>query len=122
LSNAVKYTERGFVSLTVTGITREDTVNLTIKIADSGRGIKREDMKKMFGEYVQFDLADNAGIEGTGLGLSITHGFVKAMGGNISVDSEYGKGSIFTVTLPQKIRGNEKLASVVAPQDKSVLL
>jgi signal transduction histidine kinase/CheY-like chemotaxis protein/HPt (histidine-containing phosphotransfer) domain-containing protein len=122
LSNAVKYTEKGFVALAVSGEAREDNVNLTIKVTDSGKGIKQEDMKKMFGEYVQFDLADNAGIEGTGLGLAITYGFVKAMGGDISVDSEYGKGSTFTVTLPQKIRGNEKLASVAAPLDKSVLL
>jgi CheY-like chemotaxis protein len=122
LSNAVKYTEKGFVSLSVSGETRGNVAHLTIKVADSGKGIKQEDIKKMFGEYVQFNLSDNVGIEGTGLGLAITHGFVKAMGGDIYVDSQYGKGSTFTVTLPQKILRSEKMAAVVAPQDKSVLL
>ena len=122
LSNAVKYTEQGFVSLTVTGETTENTVNLTIKVTDSGKGIRQEDIERLFGEFVQIDLSSNRGIEGTGLGLAITRNLVQAMGGNISVESEFGKGSTFTVTLPQKIRKPEKLASVENPAEKSVLL
>jgi signal transduction histidine kinase len=123
LSNAVKYTEKGFVSLTVKGtVINENTVGLAIEVTDSGRGIKQENIEKLFGDFVQIDMSSNRGIEGTGLGLAITRSIVKAMGGEISVASEYGKGSIFSVMLPQKIRSLQKLAFVQAPQDKSVLL
>jgi len=104
LSNAVKYTSKGFVALTVKGQWLDDeTVNITIEVADSGRGIKQEDIGKLFKDFVQIDLVKNKGIEGTGLGLAITRSLVKAMNGAISVKSKYGKGSVFTVVLPQKI-------------------
>ena len=123
LSNAVKYTESGFVSFSVIGDIRDDsTVNLTIEIEDSGKGIRQENIEKLFDAFVQIDLANNRGIEGTGLGLAITRHIIKAMGGDISVYSEYGKGSTFTVMLPQKFRTRKKLASVENPQDKSVLV
>jgi signal transduction histidine kinase/CheY-like chemotaxis protein len=122
LSNAVKYTKEGFVSLNIVGEIYDSLVYLTIEVADSGRGIKREDIDKLFGNFVQVDIKDNRGIEGTGLGLAITHGLVKAMNGEISVESEYGKGSLFTVKLPQKIRDNKPLASVYNPQNKQVLV
>jgi signal transduction histidine kinase/CheY-like chemotaxis protein len=122
LSNAVKYTKEGFVSFNVTGVTHEDIVNLTIKVEDSGNGIKQEDIEKLFGDFIQINLISNRGIEGTGLGLAITRSLVKAMNGEISVDSEYGKGSTFTVTLPQRISRHEKLSFVENPKDKSVLL
>jgi len=124
LSNAVKYTESGHISLTVAGETSDDesAVNLVMSVADSGKGIRKEDMEKLFGDFVQVDMVNNKGIEGTGLGLAITMSLVKAMGGDITVNSEYGKGSVFTVTLPQKIRASEKLASVVNPQKKNVLV
>jgi len=122
LSNAVKYTDEGYVSFTVTGETEDDTVNLSVEITDSGKGIKPEDLEKLFGEFVRVDLSRNRGIEGTGLGLAITYKLVKAMGGDIDVYSEYGIGSTFTVTLPQKIKGREKIASVDNPKEKSVLV
>ena len=127
LVNAVKFTEKGFVSLVVTAESGknaegEDTVSLVIQVTDSGRGIKTEDIGKLFGDFVQIDLANNIGIEGTGLGLAITYSLVKAMGGDISVASEYGKGSTFTVTLPQEIRESEKLAVVDKPEKKRVLV
>jgi signal transduction histidine kinase/CheY-like chemotaxis protein/HPt (histidine-containing phosphotransfer) domain-containing protein len=122
LSNAVKYTKRGFVSLSVSGETAEDTIILTIDVTDSGKGIKPEDLKKLFGEFVQVDMASNKGIEGTGLGLAITKNLIKMMGGDISVQSEYKKGSIFTITLPQKIQSQEPLAVVEKPEEKSVLV
>jgi len=104
LSNAVKYTSKGFVALTVNGVkTDDETVNIKIEVADSGRGIKQEDIGKLFKDFVQIDMVKNKGIEGTGLGLAITRSLVKAMGGGISVRSKYGKGSVFTVELPQKI-------------------
>ncbi|MDR1812865.1 MAG: response regulator [Candidatus Fibromonas sp.] len=122
LSNAVKYTIKGFISFSVSGEIKEDIVNLTIDIADSGKGIKKEDMKKLFGDFIQVDLAANKGIEGTGLGLAITKNLTNAMGGDIKVHSEYGKGSLFTITLPQKICSPEPMAAVENPEEKSVLV
>jgi CheY-like chemotaxis protein len=123
LGNAVKFTEKGVVSLTVNReTTGTHSVNLVLEIMDSGKGIKREDMKNLFGEYVQFDLEKNKGTEGTGLGLAITLGIVKAMNGNIKVQSEYGKGSVFIITLPQGVRSPKALASVENPDKKKVLI
>jgi signal transduction histidine kinase/CheY-like chemotaxis protein len=122
LNNAVKFTNAGYVSFTVTGETNEDTVNLTMEISDSGRGIKTDDINILFGDFVQLDLAKNKGVEGTGLGLAIARNLVNAMGGDIAVASEYGKGSTFTITLPQTIRDNAKIASVQNPEEKSVLV
>ncbi|MCL2768015.1 MAG: ATP-binding protein, partial [Synergistaceae bacterium] len=123
LSNAVKYTKKGFVSLTVTGeVIDEKTVDLTISIEDSGKGIKQEDMGKLFTEFTQFSLVENKGIEGTGLGLAITRSLIKTMNGSISARSEYGKGSTFTVILPQKIRKRVKMASVKNPNRLNVLI
>jgi len=122
LSNGVKYTERGFVSLSISGEVTDDIVSLNIHVEDSGIGIKEEDIAKLFSEFTQFDLKTNKGVEGTGLGLAITRNLITAMGGEIHVRSEYGKGSIFTVSLPQKIKGREKLASVENPEGKNVLV
>ena len=122
LSNAVKYTEAGYVSFTVTGETEGDTVRLTVEVADSGKGMKPEDVGKLFGDFVQVDTAGNKGIEGTGLGLAITRSLVKAMGGDIAVSSEYGYGSTFTITLPQKVREHAGLAAVENPGQKRVLV
>ncbi len=108
LNNAVKYTSEGFVSFVVRGTTVDaDNVTLTIEIADSGRGIKEEDIGRLFTDFVQFDIEENKGIEGTGLGLAIAQNLIIAMGGDISVRSEYGKGSTFIVTLPQGISRKE---------------
>jgi len=122
LSNAVKYTKKGFVSFSVNVEIAEDTALLTIDVADSGKGIKPEDVRKLFGEFVQIDLANHKGVEGTGLGLAITKKLVNAMGGDINVQSEYGKGSTFTIKLSQKIRSPEPLASVEKSGEKSVLV
>jgi signal transduction histidine kinase/CheY-like chemotaxis protein len=123
LGNAVKYTESGFVSFTMRGThIDENTIELEFEVEDSGRGIKEDDMKRLFNEYTQFDLEKNRGIEGTGLGLTITRGILKAMGGDISVKSEYGKGSTFTAALPQQIRSDKALATVENPSEKKILV
>ena len=122
LSNAVKYTRKGFVSFSVSGEINEDTAFLTIDVTDSGNGIKQEDLEKLFGEFVQVDFASHKDVEGTGLGLAITKKLVNAMGGDINVQSEYGKGSTFTITLSQKICSPEPLASIEKPEEKSVLV
>jgi len=123
LSNAVKFTKNGFVSFTVSGFTAEDDqVKLLIEISDSGRGIRKTDIGKLFNDFVQIDFESNRRVEGTGLGLAISRNLVKAMGGDITAVSEYGKGSKFSITLPQKITGPEKLAAVENPEQKRVLV
>ena len=123
LSNAVKYTEKGFVLFAVTGSEAEDdTASLTIEITDSGKGLKPEALEKLFGEFTRFDAESNKNIEGTGLGLAICHSLVTAMGGTIEVKSEYGKGSSFIVTLPQKVRLSQKIAIVNNPGQKNILI
>jgi signal transduction histidine kinase/CheY-like chemotaxis protein len=124
LSNAVKYSERGHISFS---ITREvsalaDEVLLKIVVADTGIGIREEDCKKLFDEFMQVDVKKNRGIEGTGLGLAIVRRLCLAMGGNISVESEYGKGSIFTAIVPQKIDSMVPFARVDEPEKKKVLV
>jgi CheY-like chemotaxis protein/HPt (histidine-containing phosphotransfer) domain-containing protein len=123
LSNAVKFTEHGYVSLNLYGKdTTEKTTTLVIEVKDSGHGIKQEDIKMLFGEYVQFDYEKNRNVEGTGLGLAIAWHIVKAMDGTINVESEYGRGSVFTVTLPQKKHSQDILAAVNNPGDINVLI
>ena len=123
LNNAVKYTEKGFVIFSIYGKkTDENTVDLVMEVKDTGKGIKTEDIERMFGEYVQVDHESNTGIEGVGLGLPITKNILKAMGGDISVNSDYGMGSTFTVTLPQKIRSPNVLASVEGSNKVSVIV
>ncbi|MDR2594483.1 MAG: response regulator [Fibromonadaceae bacterium] len=112
LGNAVKYTKKGFISFSVNGEIIGDTILLTMTVADSGIGIRKEDLEKLFDDFVRFDFAVNKDVEGTGLGLAITKNLVKMMNGNISVQSEYGKGSTFTVKLPQKIRYCESFDAI----------
>ncbi|AEF82374.1 ATP-binding protein [Leadbettera azotonutricia] len=107
LSNAIKYTKAGKVRLEInhdplSGVPGSQAL-ITIKVSDTGMGIRQEDIEKLFSEYSQLDTKANRKIEGTGLGLSITKKLLTLMGGTISVESEYGKGSIFTITVPQKI-------------------
>jgi len=122
LSNAVKYTDKGFVALDMEGERNGDTVNLIIKIRDSGKGIKKEDLSELFGEFVRLDAEANKNVEGTGLGLAITRSLVHLMGGTIEVESNYGVGSVFTVVLPQIIKDHEKIAKVVSPEEKPVIV
>ena len=103
LSNAFKYTDEGEVILMARCINRGDICNLMISVQDTGKGIKAEDINKLFNKFERLDIERNTTIEGTGLGLAITKKLVEMMGGNINVQSQYGKGSIFIVNLPQKI-------------------
>jgi signal transduction histidine kinase/CheY-like chemotaxis protein len=103
LSNAFKYTEEGNVRLIINWERKEGAALLSFVVEDTGRGIKKENLSKLFSEYTQFEAAANRRIEGTGLGLSITKGLVERMTGTITAESEYGKGSVFRVILPQMI-------------------
>lgn len=124
LINSVKYTKEGFISMNITGdlIENEKKVIIKIAIEDSGIGIKEEDIDKLFGNFVKLDIQKNKGIEGTGLGLAIVKGLCCAVGGDVSVESTYGEGSIFTVTIPQQYEVYEKCAEVISPETKSVLV
>jgi CheY-like chemotaxis protein len=96
-----------------------------MEVSDSGIGIKPEDKKNIFGDFVRVDLERNKSVEGTGLGLAITKSLCMLMGGDIRLESEYGTGTVFTVTIPQgrtEAAAEEKLAAVENPQSKSVLL
>ena len=115
LSNAFKYTDSGFVDWTISHEFVGNQIKVISTIADSGKGIRRDDIHKLFREdYYQANLQDNYYIEGTGLGLSITNNLVKLMNGSISLKSEYGKGSVFTVEFYQDIAGDATLGEETA--------
>ena len=104
LSNAAKYTEKGTITLKVFfQWINSEKISLCFQIKDTGKGIKEEDLPTLFEEFRRLDINKNRNVEGTGLGLNIVKQLVYLMQGNISVDSEYGKGSTFTVFIPQKV-------------------
>jgi two-component system, sensor histidine kinase and response regulator len=123
LTNAVKYSEKGVIGLTIT-VDKQNNKQVWLKIAvsDTGKGIKQEDQEKLFDEFVKVDLKNNQGIEGTGLGLAITKRLCAAMDGEISFESEYGKGSIFTAIVPQKVESDIPFAAVEEPVKKKILV
>jgi len=104
LTNAIKFTQQGEVHLSFKcECESNDTAVLKVAISDTGRGIKKENLGKLFHSFQQIDSKRNRNIEGTGLGLAITQQLLYLMNGKISVDSTYGKGSTFFFELPQKI-------------------
>ncbi len=103
LSNAIKYTEEGEINLTIKCINEKDICNLILSVEDTGRGIKKGDIEKLFTKFERLDIEKNSTTEGTGLGLAITKSLVEMMGGKINVQSQFGKGSIFIVQITQKI-------------------
>jgi signal transduction histidine kinase len=102
LTNSIKYTDSGYIDFEVNSIINGETCRLIISVEDSGRGIKKESINKLFTKFERLD-EKNTTIEGTGLGLAITKKLVEMMGGKIIVQSIYGKGSKFTVILDQRI-------------------
>ena len=103
LSNAIKYTKEGSVTLKVGWHREDNNAVLEFEVIDTGQGIKPETLEKIFKRFSRVELKKNRAIEGTGLGLSISQSLAKLMEGNISVESEYGKGSTFRFVVPQKI-------------------
>jgi len=103
LTNAIKYTEQGEIELSVKCINKDNISNLIISVRDTGRGIKAENINKLFTKFERLDIEKNTTAEGTGLGLAITKALVEMMGGKINVQSQFGQGSMFVVQLPQKI-------------------
>lgn len=104
LNNAVKFTKKGSVTLGLRGNRIDDeNVELIFSVRDTGIGIKKENMESIFNAFEQVDMRRNRSIEGSGLGLAITRNLVRLMDGNVQLESEYGKGSCFTVTIRQRI-------------------
>jgi signal transduction histidine kinase/CheY-like chemotaxis protein len=118
LSNAFKYTDEGAVSMSVSAeyAPQNDSplVMLVFRIADTGQGMTDEQTDKLFDDYSRFNVAANRTTEGTGLGMSITRNLVLMMNGEILVNSDPGKGSVFTVRLPQEIVGSGVIGKEVA--------
>ncbi len=110
LNNAVKYTQKGSVTLDVTGSRNfDDSILLKIEVTDTGMGIRQEDIDNLFDKFKRLDIEKNRTVEGSGLGLAITSSLLELMGGSISVKSDYGHGSTFTILLPQKVIGDTKI-------------
>ena len=105
LTNAIKYTEEGEINLSVRCVNdyNKKLSNLIITCQDTGRGIKKEYISKLFTKFERLDIEKNSTTEGTGLGLAITKALTEMMGGTINVSSQFGKGSIFIINLPQKV-------------------
>ena len=101
LTNAVKYTQQGYVEFRVNCVTKDNNVRIIIEVEDSGIGVKEENYDKLFSKFDRIDEEKNAGIEGTGLGLAITKKLVELMNGKINVKSVYGQGSTFTISIDQ---------------------
>ncbi len=103
LTNAIKYTKRGYIDFKVSSVRKNDICRIIISVEDSGIGIKDEDIDKLFTKFQRFDIENNITIEGTGLGLAITKKLIELMNGKIVVQSIYGEGSKFTVALDQRV-------------------
>ena len=115
LNNAVKYTKEGSVTLSIQCRRikgKDDMVLVSYSVADTGMGIKKENMPYLFSAFKRIEEEKNRYIEGTGLGLSIVKQLVELMDGDISVNSVYTKGSTFVITIPQKIVTDSKIGNV----------
>lgn len=113
LTNAVKYTSKGGITLGVSGVLADDgSFSLKLTVADTGDGIREEDIGKLYESFARLDEKKNQNIEGSGLGLPIVKQLVDKMQGEIKVQSVYGKGSLFTVILPQKVLGTAKVGDI----------
>ena len=110
LTNSIKYTEEGRIDLTIKCVNdyNKKLSNIIITCQDTGRGIKPELINKLFTKFERLDIEKNTTAEGTGLGLAITKSLVEMMNGKINVSSQYGKGSIFMIQIPQKISQIQK--------------
>jgi len=103
LTNAAKYTEKGFINVDINCINKNDECSLMISVEDTGRGIKPEKIDKLFNKFERLEEDRNTTIEGAGLGLAITKRLVELMEGKIVVQSVYGSGSKFTFYIKQQI-------------------
>ncbi len=113
LNNAIKYTKEGSVSLSIQSGAKENGVmNVIYSVSDTGIGIKKENIPYLFTAFKRIDEEKNRHIEGTGLGLSIVKEFTELMGGRITVNSVYTKGSTFVIEIPQKVVGDKEIGEI----------
>jgi PAS domain S-box-containing protein len=117
LSNAAKFTEEGTITLSATRQKRDGSEWVFLSVADTGIGIREDKLESVFEEFSQADDSTTRDFGGTGLGLPISRRFCRMMGGDITVASEFGKGSTFTITLPSRVDALETARS--APRPKS---
>lgn len=116
MTNAVKFTHSGAVTLSVSHIVQEDSIILKISVEDTGIGITEENLNRLFTSFQQLDTRKNRSIEGTGLGLAISKRLLTQMGGTINVSSVYGQGSVFSFEIPLKISDPRPFISVNEPE------
>ena len=118
-NNAIKFTNEGFVKINISSKKlNDDYMEFTFHVIDTGIGIKEEDKNKLFESFQQVDSKRNRSVEGTGLGLAISKRLVSAMGGTIGIESEYGQGSDFWFTVPQKVADDSNEILVENSADK----
>jgi signal transduction histidine kinase/CheY-like chemotaxis protein/PAS domain-containing protein/HPt (histidine-containing phosphotransfer) domain-containing protein len=114
ISNAFKYTNEGEISLSISADYQQEessVVSLVFCVADTGQGMTAEQLDSLFDEFTRFNQAANRTVEGTGLGMNITRHLIRMMDGKIDVKSEPGKGTVFTVYLPQRIIDDEVIGT-----------
>lgn len=116
LTNAIKYTKEGWIEFVISGVIKNNVCRLIISVEDTGIGIKKENIDKLFNKFERLDLEENITIEGTGLGLAITKKLVELMNGKIVVQSVFGKGSKFTVSIDQRIVENPTIKLEESPE------
>ena len=122
LNNAVKFTSEGHITLQVAyKPVSNDMCLLHFDVSDTGMGIRPEDKDRLFNSFQRLDTRQNRAVEGTGLGLSICKRLMDLMGGTISVESEYGKGSTFSFELHQYIARQKPMASVLENKKEHVM-
>ena len=118
LSNAAKYTDKGRIKLAITydktSYTGTKEVLLRFDVSDTGQGIMPEDKERLFSDYARFNISANRNTEGVGLGLTITKKLSEMMGGSVEVESEYGIGSVFSVSIPQEVAGDLSIGTTIA--------
>ena len=112
LTNAVKYTESGSVTLDITGTVQNETCELLVQVKDTGIGIREEDIRKLFQAFERIEEKRNRMIEGTGLGINITQQLLILMGSTLHVESVYGEGSCFSFRLKQKVIQREPVGNL----------
>jgi PAS domain S-box-containing protein len=132
MGNSVKFTRQGYIKLSISRAAdpgeaassgeANDRVFLSFAVEDTGSGIKKEDIPHLFQAFSQMDLKKHRGIQGSGLGLAITRRLSELMGGTVRLTSEYGKGSVFTCVIPQRVDSPEPLAVVENAHEKKAAL
>ena len=121
LTNAVKYTEKGTIDFCLSfSKINDEFIDLTVKVKDTGQGIKKEDLEKLFAPFERINEKANRTIEGTGLGMNIVKRLLELMGAELSIQSEYGKGSEFAFTLRQQVASWEPVGRFAKQYEESL--